>query len=201
MPVVSDIDSAANPDIFKALHVVQEPGEGGGATGASGEAAVEADAHHFGSGFAFVVQHVEGVAEVGEELVAAVEPLVGGEAHIVVVEGVGDDEVGAIVVVDPVGQVIGIAIGIVEEAPFFDDEAARVGAQTALVKAEGTAACDLGVDGDRLLNMLSFGRFPDVLIVDPAVAVASNLPACCDHRFARIGVAIEGHRDGVDRDG
>ena len=38
------------------------------------------------------MEHIEGVAEVGEELVATVETLGRAELHVVVVEGVRDDQ-------------------------------------------------------------------------------------------------------------
>ena len=47
----------------------------------------------FGAFLALGVEHVEGVLQVREELLAGVEPLRRGEAHVVGIERVGHDQV------------------------------------------------------------------------------------------------------------
>ena len=50
------------------------------------------------------------------------------------------------IVVIPVGEVVGVAVGIVEESAFFYHEATGVRAVAALVEAQRASADDLGVD-------------------------------------------------------
>ena len=91
-------------------------------------------------GFAFGVQHVERIFQIGEELLAIVEALCLCEAHVIVVQRVGHDQLLLAAHVLPVGQVIGIGIGVVQEI-LLGDQLARVGAGTACVPADGLFAC------------------------------------------------------------
>ena len=66
-----DVDPPRRPDPLVRREVVEEAGERGGAAGASGESAMQPDRHHLRpSRLAVGVEHVETVAEIGEELVA-----------------------------------------------------------------------------------------------------------------------------------
>src|SRR6187402_358967 len=87
-PVLRDVDTAGDPDLL-ASHVLEEALERGESAGPADQPAVQADRHHA----AFLgIQDVEAVLEVVEEVVARVEALRGGEAHVVRVERVGHDE-------------------------------------------------------------------------------------------------------------
>ena len=156
--------------------------------------------HHPGAHRPLGVQHVEGVAEVGEELVGGVEPLRGREPHVVRVQGVGHDEVRASVFGVPVGQLVGVGIGVVEESPLLHHEAPGVGAVAPRVPAEGALAGDPRLDLDRGPQVLALGVGVDVLVVDPAPAVARDLPIRLAHRGHRLRVALERHRDPVHGD-
>jgi hypothetical protein len=183
--------------------VVEEAGERRGPARAAGEAAVQADRHHLRlPGGAFGIEHVEAVLEIGEELVAGVEALVGGEAHVVGVERVGDDEVRAVGAVDPVGQVVGVGIGGILEAAFGHDERRGVFRAAAGVPAERPLAGHLPVDGDGGVEVALLVVAGEILVVDPLEAVAGDLPVCLAHgrdglRVAheRGGDAEDGHRD------
>src|SRR5260221_1898966 len=124
MPVPRDIDAAADPHFVVTLHVVEEAGEAGEATGSPDEAAMQPDRHHLRPLLPFRVEHVETVAQIGEELLAGIEALGGGEAHVVGVERIGHDEMVAPLLAHPIGQIVGIGIGIVEKTALLDDEAA-----------------------------------------------------------------------------
>ena len=69
----------------------------------------------FGVFRAFLVHRVESVPEIGEELIPRVEALGGREAHVVGVEGVGNDKVGPACGLGPEGQVVVVIVGVVEE--------------------------------------------------------------------------------------
>lgn len=102
-PMTRNLISSANPDFFKALDVIQKSVQGGGSGGAATDAGVEADGHHLWRNFAFFVEVVEGVFEVGEKVVAVGESGDGGVAEVVAVQGVGDHQMFFIVHRDGVG--------------------------------------------------------------------------------------------------
>src|SRR5574341_1153308 len=70
LPVPRDVDAARDPDAVVALDVVEELLQRAHAPGAAEQAAVHADGHHLGCVFAFGVEHVEAVAQIGEEVLA-----------------------------------------------------------------------------------------------------------------------------------
>src|SRR6266568_3967718 len=72
-PVPGDVDAAADPDPVVALDMVEEALQRREPPRPPGEAAMEADRHHLRPFGALGVEHVEGVAQIGEELLAAVE--------------------------------------------------------------------------------------------------------------------------------
>ena len=143
LPVAGDVDAAAQPHAALGLHVIEKPRQRRRPSRAADEPAVEADRHHLRrTGAPLLVEQVEAVLEVGEELVARVEPLRGGKAHVVGIERVGHDQVRPARTLDPVGQIVGIGVGGVEEAALLHDDARRVRGAAALVEAERTLAGD-----------------------------------------------------------
>src|SRR6185295_5294721 len=130
-PVAGDVDAPREPH-FLAAHVLEEAPERREPPRPPGEAAMQADRHHARQAVAFVVEDVEGVLEIGEELIARVEALRRGEAHVVRVQGVGHDELwrGVLPEVARVvpGQVVDVVVGVVDEAAVLHHQLARVGA-------------------------------------------------------------------------
>src|SRR5689334_2405687 len=110
--MAGDIDAARQPDTLVLQDVIEETGKRLGAARPPGKAAMKADRHHLGrAAAALFIEAIEAILEVGEELVAAVEALRGGEAHVVGIERIGNDEMPAAVwAADPVWQVVGIAV-------------------------------------------------------------------------------------------
>ncbi len=54
---------------------------------------MQTDRHHLRRAFlAFLIERVESILEIGEELVAGVEALRRGKAHVVCFERIGDDQ-------------------------------------------------------------------------------------------------------------
>src|SRR5690606_27960173 len=123
-PVGGDLAAGRQPDAIVALHVVDEALESRGATGTAYEAAVQANSHHARpAGLAFAIERVEAVLQVGEELVAVGEPGGDGEAHVVGLERVGDDQlrrdrIAVAVMVEPVRQLVVIGVGYPVETAF-----------------------------------------------------------------------------------
>src|SRR5436305_2087840 len=88
-PVAGDVDAARHPDFAFGGKVSQETLEGSNASRAAGQPAMQPDRHH---ATAFGTQDVESVLEVLEELLAGIEALRGGEAHVVRVQRIGNDQ-------------------------------------------------------------------------------------------------------------
>src|SRR6476646_9436717 len=199
-PVARDVDAPGDPDLL-AAHVLEKALERGEPPGPADEPAVQADRHHARHAVAFLVEDVEGVLEIGEELVARVESLGGGETHVVRVQRIGHDELrpAALVPVPRVvpGKVIVVVVGIVDEPAVLDHELARVRAGAPGVPAERTLAGELAVNLDRALHVLALDRFGDILVVDPAPSVARDLVPGLEQRVDRGGVALHRHRDPV----
>jgi hypothetical protein len=125
-PMVGDVDAPCHPDILMGTDVIQEPGQSRGASGAAGEAAMEADRHHLRRSFAFCVQRVEAVLEIGEELVARIEALRGRKAHVVGIQRIGHDQLLPVAMLFPIRQIVRVGIGAVEKAALLRHEAVRV---------------------------------------------------------------------------
>ena len=200
-PVFGDVDAARDPDLVVAFHVIDEALQRRGTAGTADQTAVEADIEHFrAAGLALGVEHVEGVAQIGEELVAGVEALRGGEAHVVAVERVGDDELVPAVHLDPVGQVVRIGVGNIVEAALGNGKRHRVHRGAAEIEAARTRTRHLGVQRDRLRQMLALLLDRHVLVFDPFVAVRGDLPIGLLHGRDLLRRTGQRGRDAVDGD-
>ena len=134
LPVARDVDAPREPDVGdgcgRSRRSAPAPARGRDGRRAGSGARSTASSARRGRRVAFGVQPVERVLEEGEELVAAVEALRRGEAHVVGVERVGHDQVrhrsARALDLGPVRQVVGIAVGVVDEPAVLDDQAPRV---------------------------------------------------------------------------
>ena len=97
LPVARDVDPARDPDLLVRLHVVEEARSAPIRPGLPSRRQCMPIDIIFGrsrpAGSPSRVERVEGVAQVGEEVLAGVEALRLHEAHVVGVERVGHDEV------------------------------------------------------------------------------------------------------------
>src|SRR5438128_10513461 len=199
-PVPRDVDPAADPHVVVALDVVEKARERRCAPGPAHEPHVQAERHHLWLVGALRIEDVEGVPYVSEPLVAGSEAAEQPELHVVVVEGVGNDEVGLAGHEGPVWQVVVVGVGVVEKSAFLDDQAARVGTEPARVPAERSAPGHAREALDGTSDMFALDLLADELVVDPAPAVAHDLVAGFHDRRGGLGVALERHRDGEDAD-
>ena len=135
-PVPGDVHALADPDPVVPEDEVEESHQRRGTRRVARQPTVQTHREHLRGLRSLRIEDVEGIPQVGEELLPRVEALGGGEAHVVGVQGVGHDEVGPTRDLDPVGQVVGVGVGVVEEAAVLDDEAARIGAVPTGVPAE-----------------------------------------------------------------
>src|SRR5689334_17875876 len=165
-PVACDVDAPRDPDLL-AAHVLEKALERGEPSRTADEPAVQADRHHARRAVAFLVEDVEGILEIGEELVARVEPLGRGEAHVVRVQGIRDDELrpAALVPVTSVvpRQVVAVVVGVVDEAAVLHHELARIRAGAPGVPAERALAGELLVNLDGALHVLALERLRHIL--------------------------------------
>ncbi len=118
---------------------------------------MEADVQHLGrTRLALGIERVEGVLQVGVELLARVEALRRRKAHVVGVERVGQDEDRPGARFLPVGQVVGIGVGDVEEVA-LGGEFQRVLGGAAGVPAERRLARHRLVQRQRLVHVGALG--------------------------------------------
>ena len=142
-----DLDASRNPYPVVGRDVVEESLQRSGARRAPDDAAVQADRQHLRlSRNALGVEHVECVAQVREELVTVGESRGRSEPHVVGVQRVRHDEVVPIAYPHPVGQVVGVGVGVVDETAVLDDQVAGVRRVAAGVPAERRGAGELGED-------------------------------------------------------
>ena len=100
---------------------------------------------------------------------------------------------------DPVRQVVGVRVCVVDEAAVLDDQPSRVRAVAPGVPAFRRVAGQTLDRRDRARDVIALGRFVDVLIRDPAPAVARDFVAIGEHRLDPGRIALERHGDAEDR--
>ena len=201
-PVLGDLQAGGEPDALVAADIVEKAFQGLRPAGTPDEAAMQADRHHLRRALnALLVEAVEAVLEIGEILVARVEALRRGEAHVVGVERVGHDQLVACPEARPVGQVVGIGVGGIGEAALFGHQPHGVVGGAARVPAARRLAHHLGVQADRLLHVGALGGLVGILVLDPFQPVAGDLPVGLLHRRDLFGRARQRGGDAVDGDG
>src|SRR5882672_959071 len=89
VPMLRDLQPRRHPYLLVTRDVIKEPHQRRRAAWTANHAAMQADRHHLGRRLAFGIEYVEAVLEIGEELIAAAEPLRVDEAHVIGIETVG----------------------------------------------------------------------------------------------------------------
>ena len=176
---------------FLCSYVFQEPLQRGHPSRPADQPAVQPHRHHPA---AFSIKGVKTIAQVIEELRAGTKTLCRGEAHVVRIQRVRHDELRPAVAGVVPGQLIAVIVGVVDETAVLDHQAPRVRAGPAGVPAERPYARQPAVDLDRALHVLALELERDVLVVDPAPAMARDLVTGLEERFDRGRVALHGHR-------
>ena len=194
-PVTGDVEPRRHPHVAVTPHVVEEPLQRRRPPRPAGQAAVQPDRQHAPAPLrTLAVEDIKAVLEVLEEMLARVEALRGGEAHVVDVEGVGHDQLLAAANKLPVGQLVRIGVGKIQEPAFGRPDRERVGRGTSLVEPERPGAGDRRVKSDRLVDVGSLLLERVVPVVDPTQAVAGDLPARLVHSRDRLGVSARWRR-------
>ena len=193
MPVPGYVHAPAEPDPVMLQYVIKEPLQRGRPARPADNAAVQSDGHHLRRRLPFPVEQVEGILQVGEKLLPAIESLAGSETHVVGVQGIRDYQVRLAVHHFPVGQIVRVGIRVIQEPAVFDDQAAGIRAVTARVPAQRRAA---GQSGDRLHRQSQvgpFGLLVHKLVIDPAPAVARYLVTVLQHGAHGAGITLQRH--------
>ena len=121
-------------------------------------------------------------------------------ARIVGDERVRHHEMALAVNLGPVGQVVAVAIGVVEETAFLGDELARVDAHLAAIPAQRPRPRRLLERDDGALDRLALLVPVHLVVVAPAVAVPHNVVAALGDLRPDCRIALDRHGRAEDRD-
>src|SRR6266540_1367166 len=127
-PVLGDVDAPGEPHVRVAADVVERALEAGGPRGMPDEPQVQPERHHLRLRLSLAVEDVEAVLHEGEVVLGG-EEAAAAELRVVGGEAVGHHQVRALVHAHPVGQLVVVGVGVVEEAALLDDELPRVHAR------------------------------------------------------------------------
>src|SRR6516162_1189905 len=114
-PVTRNLDTRGDPNPLSPCDIIEKSFERRRAAGSPGQTTMQTDRHHAGTAVALAIEHIKGVLQIGKELVAGVEPLRGGEPHVVRVESVGYDQLRLAGAGVPIRQIVGIAVSVVNK--------------------------------------------------------------------------------------
>src|SRR5215467_16279041 len=176
-PVPGDLAARGEPHAPAALGVLEEAGEPARPARAARDPAVQTHRHHPRLGRALLPELVEGVAEIGGEVVRHLERATP-EADVVGVERIGNDEPRTGRARHVIGQVVRVRVAVEQERRLGHHELARVdGRAIAAVPAHGRLARRLldGGNGARNGCALRLPVHEPVLL--PAIAVGADVPA------------------------
>ena len=109
----------------------------------------------------------------------------------------------------PKGQVVAVVVGVVDKAAVVDHQAAGVGAVAPGVPTRTVHGVALAMalpgqplnDGQGLFHVLALGGFVQVLVVDPAPAVAGDFMTQLMESGGQLRVALQGHGHAKHGDG
>ena len=85
-PVLSDVTTFADPDLFMAEHVIDDFVQSCNPGRATEQSCMKAYGEHLGMGGAFLVEAVESVVDVGHELIASLVTFAASKAAVICVE-------------------------------------------------------------------------------------------------------------------
>ena len=121
LPMARDVHTPAEPHAFVPAHVLEKSDEPTHTPRPPDQSIVQTDREQLGlAPDAFAIEHVEGIPHVGEEIIASREPAIFVESVVIGLVGVGDDEMRSAGDVQPIGQLVGKRVAVVEEAAGLD---------------------------------------------------------------------------------
>ena len=128
-----------------------------------------------------------------------------GEAHVVAVQRVGHDELGhhraiGALYFHPERQVVTVVVAVVFKTTVVGDQAAGARAVSPGVPTQRPFTRELFDGLHAQTHVLALGSLIDVLVVDPAPAVAGDLVAQILERSGQVGVALQRHANSKYRE-
>ncbi len=180
--------------------VLQEPQNCADTRGPANQAVMQPDRHELGGSRAFLVQHLERVAQIDEELFGRGETGVLVEAVVVGFVGIRNDQMSAATDIEPVGELVGERVTVVQKATLLDQEPPRIGPRASSHPAQGPRTRELRDARDRARDMLAFGCLGDLGIIDPAPTVADDLMPVGQKRRHDLGILLERAHNGEHAD-
>ena len=160
---------------------------------------MQTDRHHFGGPPAFGPEHVEGIPQIREELIAVTEALRIDEAHVIGIERIGDDQMRLLGSAHPIGQIVGIGIRGIEKAALVQNGLQGIDRISPRVPAERALAGCFGVDANRLGELSALVRLGHVLVIDPFETMAGDFPLRLAHGRNGLRISRQRGRDGENR--
>ncbi len=160
---------------------------------------MQADRHHLGGAiFAFEIELVEGIAQIAEELLALGKAIQRHDLHVIGIQRIRNDQLGFAIAPVVIGQIVSIGVGVIDKPALLDDQACGIGRGPALIPAQGACTCHLGMYFNGPGDMLAFDLFGHILIVDPFIAVAGDLPFGLLHGLDSVRIARHGQGHTID---
>src|SRR5690554_4951286 len=203
-PVPGNIDAPCHPHTVVGLNMIEKTLQRAEAAGATKQPAVHSHREHLGRLLSFGIEHIEGVAQIGKEMLGSIEALGRGEAHIVAIQGVRHDQV---VMLDPLAigrtgperQVITVVVAIVEKTALIQHQPPGVGTVATGIPALRPLPIQTLKDFDGSLHVLTLNLLGYLLVVNPAVAVTGNLVTQLLEGMCHLGVTLQRHGHTKDR--
>lgn len=202
-PMSGNIDTVTDPCLFNRFDIVKESTKSPSTSRSTNHTTMKSNRHHLGLSiiFCFFMELVKGIFQIGKELVTAVETLRGNEPHVVVIQCVGNNEMGFFIVIYVIREIISIAIIIIEKTSFFHNKTSCVGVRLTLIDTKRSFSEKFLVNFNRLPDVFSLSLFIDILIVDPSIPVGSNLKTSFFHSNSCLGVLFQGLSNSEDGGG
>src|SRR5258708_19618159 len=117
-PVLRDVEAAAEPYAVETRHVLQQLNQPSGAAGTPDQAVVQSDRKQLRrSCLTFGIEQVEGVADIGEEILRSRKAGILVEAVVVGLVGIGNDQMRPLRRRDPLRQLVGDRAAIIDKSP------------------------------------------------------------------------------------
>ena len=199
--MLGDVDAAAEPDVLKAAHVLEQPDQPGATPGPPDQPVMQADRQQLRRTFlAFAPENVEGVAHVGDVGFSGRKPAVFIEAVVVRLVGIGNDQMRPTHRLrNQYGQFIG----------------ERIPAQKEILRPRrSAAACSVQVVQDyHPTGLVPVNRVStsiarricsrstssaDLGVIDPAIAMAYDIVPALDASGGQFGVLLQRAGDPED---
>src|SRR5580692_2438200 len=191
-PVAGDVLAAAYPHLGVPADVLDEADQRLRPAGMPRQPHMQPHRHHARALRTLFVEDIEAVAQKGEEILAGTENAAA-EFRIVGRQRIRHNEVWPVTHPHPIGQLVVVGIAVIEEPAMLDQEAAGIFGRCVAAIPAGRGFASRPADQiDGLRNLPSFLGLREAWVVDPAIAVAADVPAARGDRRGGGRVRLEG---------